>query len=323
MNIVGHTLEIIERNVEEGQYISFNEALKLEQIEDVECLLNAANRIRKKFKGNNVELCSIMNAKSGRCSENCKYCSQSVHYVTGIKEYPLVNADECLELARQNEASGVKRFSLVTSGKTVSEGDFENILQIFKVLKQKTKLELCASLGCISYDYAVKLKEAGLSMYHHNVETSSDYFDKICDTHSYQDRIDTIRNATAAKLNVCSGGIIGMGESMRQRIRMAFEIRELGVKSVPINILNPLKGTPMESVHKLEPIEIQKTIALFRFIIPDATIRIAGGRKNLGEHQWSGFKCGMDALMVGNYLTTTGAEINDDLENIRSLGLVI
>ena len=264
-----------------------------------------------------------MNAKSGGCSENCKYCAQSGHYNTGITEYPLVSVEETLKLAKENEACGVKRFSLVTSGRTISEEDFEKLLEIFKVLKQKTKLDLCASLGCIPYNYAVGLKKAGLTMYHHNVETSSDYFDKICDTHSYQDRVDTIKNVAAAGLKVCSGGIIGMGESMQQRMRMVFEVRELGVKSVPVNILAPLKGTPMENVQRFGPIEVLKTFAIFRFIIPDASIRYAGGRGSLSDFQKIGFKAGIDGMMIGNYLTTTGNEICDDLKMIGELGLEI
>ncbi len=317
------SLDKIEEKVLGGEYICFDEAMELTEIEGIEDLFAAANRIRERFKGKKTDLCTIMNAKSGRCSENCKYCAQSGHYNTGITDYPLVSIEDVLKLAKENEACGVKRFSLVTSGRTVSEEELEKLIEIFKVLKQETSLSLCASLGCISYRHALKLKEAGVEMYHHNVETSSDYFDKICDTHSYQDRVDTIKNVISAGLKVCSGGIIGMGESLQQRIRMAFEVRELGVKSIPINILFPLKGTPMENVQKLAPEDVLKTFAIFRFIIPDATIRYAGGRASLGNFQRVGLKAGIDGVMLGNYLTTTGNEIYKDLKMIEELDLEI
>lgn len=313
------SLDKIEKKVLGGECICFDEAMELTQVEGMEDLFAAANRIREKFKGKRIDLCSIMNAKSGRCSENCKYCAQSGHYNTGITDYPLISLEDALKLANENEACGVKRFSLVTSGRSVSEEDLEKLIEIFKVLKQKTRLSLCASLGCIPYRHALKLKEAGVEMYHHNVETSSDYFDKICDTHTYQDRIDTIKNVISAGLKVCSGGIIGMGESLQQRIRMAFEVRELGVKSIPINILSPLKGTPMENVQKLDPEEVLRTFAIFRFIIPEASIRYAGGRGSLGNFQRIGLKAGIDGVMVGNYLTTTGNEIYNDLKMIEEL----
>lgn len=313
----------IEDNVIKGQTISFEEAVRLSQTEDVEALFAVADKIRVKFKGNKVDLCSIMNAKSGRCSENCKYCAQSGHYYTGIEEYPLVCLEDALKMARENEQCGVHRFSLVTSGRAINGEDFYKIIEMIKVLKQETKLKLCASLGCISYDQAVELKKAGLTMYHHNVETSSDYFDEICDTHAHQDRMDTIKNVTAAGLDVCCGGIIGMGESMEQRIKMAFEINELGVKFIPINILNPIKGTPLEKAEKLNPIEILKTFSIFRFIIPNGSIRYAGGRNALGELQGVGLKAGVDGVMVGNYLTTVGNKISDDIRMIKGLGLEV
>ena len=314
------SLDKIEKKVLDGKYICFDEATELAQIEDMEDLFAAADRIRERFKGKKADLCSIMNAKSGRCSENCKYCAQSGYYNTGITDYPLVSLEDALKLANENEACGVKRFSLVTSGRAVSEEDLEKLIEIFKGLKKETGLNLCASLGCIPYRHALKLKEAGVEMYHHNVETSSDYFDKICNTHSYQDRVDTIKNAISAGLEVCSGGIIGMGESLQQRIRMVFEIRELGVKSIPVNILSPIKGTPMENVQKLVPEEVLRTFAIFRFIVPDASIRYAGGRGSLENFQIEGLKAGIDGVMVGNYLTTTGNEIYEDLKMIEELG---
>ncbi|MDI3534460.1 MAG: biotin synthase [Thermosediminibacterales bacterium] len=313
----------IENKVMSGQSISFEEAIQLAQVEDVEGLFAAANRIRQKFKGNRVDLCTIMNAKSGRCPENCKFCAQSAHYRTGVQEYPLISVEEALRMAKENEMHGVHRFSLVTSGKALSKKEFDRVIEIYKVLRQKTKLQLCASLGIISHDQAVRLKEAGVTMYHHNLETSRDYFHKICDTHTYQDRIDTVKNAMAAGLDVCCGGIIGMGESMEDRIKMAFEIKELGVRSVPVNILNPIKGTPLENAEKLNPIEILKTMSIFRFIIPDGFIRYAGGRNTLGGLQRLGFNAGINAALVGNYLTTVGNSIPEDIAIIKEEGLEV
>lgn len=306
-----------------GKEITFSEAIELYQTEDLEELFGAANRIREKFTGNKVDLCTIMNAKSGKCSENCKFCAQSAHYSTGVEVYPLVDVEKALKLAKENEASGAHRFSLVTSGKGILQKDWEKVLTIYKVLRKETNLKLCASLGIISYEQALQLKEVGVTMYHHNVETSRDYFPKICTTHTYQERIDTIKNVLRAGLDICCGGIIGMGESFEDRINMAFEIKELGVKSIPINILNPIKGTPLENLKPLEPQEILKTMAVFRFIIPDSFIRYAGGRSALGELQRQGLKAGVNAALVGNYLTTVGNKISEDIQMIKEEGLEV
>lgn len=320
---MGNLLEKVTEKILAGGEISFAEAVSLAQIADLNELLPAADRIRNRFTGNKIDLCTIMNAKSGKCSENCKFCAQSGHYATKVCEYPLVNVEQALALAKENEAEGVHRFSLVTSGKVLSGKDFDKIIEIFKVLKQETKLQLCASLGCITYEQAVQLKEAGLSRYHHNVETSSDYYGKICDTHTYQDRIATIKNVFQAGLEVCCGGIIGLGEDLPQRIRMAFEIKALGANSIPVNILNPIPGTPLARMPKLPPEEILRSIAVFRLILPRATLRYAGGRSNLGEFQKTGFKAGINAMMVGNYLTTTGKKIAEDLAIIKELGFEV
>ena len=317
-------LTLMENKLDEGRMITIEEAVELAKgkIED-EKLFLLADKLCKKNMGRRVDLCSIINAKSGGCSENCKFCAQSGHYDTGVKIYPLLDVDDVLKAAKENEKEGVHRFSLVTSGKSVSDEEFEKILGIYSVLRKETNLKLCASLGSLSYERAVRLKEAGVSMYHHNIETCREYYPKICDTHTYDDRINTVKNAAKAGLEICCGGIIGMGESMEQRIKMAFEIRELGVKSVPINVLNPIKGTPFENVRSLSPDEILRTIALFRLIMPYAHIRYAGGRMCLGEHQSKGFKAGVSAMLVGNYLTTVGNKISDDLEMIQRMGLEI
>ena len=321
-------IEQIKEKILDGGTITFEEALKLMEIDEKDeavlaCFYQAANEIRKKYAGNKVDLCTIMNAKSGKCSEDCKYCSQSVHYTTGVEEYDLLNYDKILERALEMEKEGAHRFSLVTSGRGVDGEDFEKLLEIYSKLKQDTNLKICASHGIISHEQAMRLKDAGVSMYHHNVETSSTYYGEICTTHSYQDRINTIENVQKAGMELCCGGIIGMGESVEDRVKMAFEIKELGVKSIPVNILNPIKGTPLEDTETMMPVEALKTMALYRFVIPDCYIRYAGGRMLLGDLQEIGFRAGVNAALVGNYLTTIGSKIEDDIRIIRCEGLEV
>ncbi|MBB6217218.1 biotin synthase [Anaerosolibacter carboniphilus] len=311
-----------------GGKIAFDEAMKImsiteSDVESLEALYEGANEIRKKFAGNKVDLCTIMNAKSGKCSEDCKYCAQSAHYHTGIGEYDLVDYDQVIERAKEMEREGAHRFSLVTSGRGVDGEEFEKLVEMYGRLSKETSLKICASHGIISHEQALRLKGAGVSMYHHNVETSSDYYEEICTTHTYQDRLDTIRNIQEAGMELCCGGIIGMGESVEDRVKMAFEIGELGVKSIPVNILNPIKGTPLGDLELLSPVEALKTMALYRFVIPDCYIRYAGGRMILGELQKIGFRAGVNAALVGNYLTTIGSKIEDDIQLIRCEGFDI
>ena len=313
----------MEDKVMDGQSVSFNEAMQLAQTEHSESLFASADRIREKYRGNRIDLCTIMNAKSGKCSENCRFCAQSSHYPTGVKEYALISLDKVLEMARRAEREGVHRFSLITSGECLLEADFDKVADMIEILKHETKLKLCASLGSVSVNQALKLKAAGLSMYHHNIETSQDHFNAICDTHSYEDRVTTVNNVISAGLEPCTGGIIGLGEHMEQRVKMAFEIREMGVKSIPINILTPIPGTPLENMEKLDPIVILRTISVFRFVIPDASLRFAAGRNALGKLQHKGFRAGISAVMVGNFLTTPGNRISDDIEMIKDLGFVV
>lgn len=320
-------LGVTERILNSGD-ISYEEALKLISIDEkdteaLKVLFEGANKIREKFMGNRVDLCTIMNIKSGRCSEDCKFCAQSAHYNTGVEEYELLDYNEILKRAKEMEEAGAHRFSLVTSGKGMKSKEFDKIVAIYKRLSEDTNLKLCASHGVISYEQVLKLKEAGVSMYHHNVETSKDYYGEICTTHSYDERIKTIKNLIKAEMEICSGGIIGMGESLEDRVKMAFEIKVLGVKSIPINVLNPIKGTPLGDKEILSPFEILKTLAVYRYIIPDCYIRYAGGRAALKDKQNIGFKAGVNAALVGNYLTTIGSNISKDKEMILCEGLEI
>lgn len=317
---------ILEKKINEGGEITFEEALKLSKLskaEDLEELFYAADRICKSFNGKAVDLCSIMNAKSGKCSEDCKFCAQSVHYNTDVKEYDIVDKESAFSLAKENEISGINRFSLVTSGRGLKGEDFEKILKIYEHIKESLKINLCASLGILSYEQLLRLKEVGVTMYHHNLESSREYYDKICTTHSYDERINTIKDAERAGLKVCSGGIIGMGESMEDRISLAFCLKNLGVKSIPINVLNPIKGTPLEKAERLSQQDILKTIAILRFINPKAYIRLAGGRNLIDEFGKNCFKAGANATISGNYLTTSGNKIKDDISMIKALELEV
>ncbi|QBD83902.1 biotin synthase BioB [Clostridium tetani] len=314
----------IEEKIYSDEDITFNEAITLFQSnhgKNLKDLLDAANRIRNKFNGNIVDLCSIMNAKSGRCSEDCKFCAQSEHYNTNIKKYNMINMSDALNLATENKEHGINRFSLVTSGKALTSNDFEKALKIYKEINKRVNINLCASLGILSYNQLLQLKNVGVTMYHHNLETSREYYNKICTTHSYDERIETINNAKKAGLMVCSGGIIGMGETITDRIKLAFELKSLQIQSIPINILNPVKGTPFEYTKRLEQNDILKTIAIFRFINPKASIRLAGGRNLIDNFGKGCFRAGANATISGNYLTTSGNKINDDIEMIKSLGL--
>jgi biotin synthase len=316
-------LKQIETKVLDGQLLNYDEAVKLLQVEEWEALFAAADRVCKKFHGCKVNLCTIMNVKSGQCTENCKYCAQSGHYQTGAAEYPLVDLEAILMRAKENEWEGVHRFSIVTSGRVISDRDFGAIVEAVRQLRKQTRLSICASLGMISYEQAVLLKKAGIDRYHHNLETCREYFAAICDTHTYQERIATIISVTAAGIDVCCGGIIGMGETREQRLQLAFEIRELGVQSVPVNFLNPIQGTPLAKMPVLEPLEILKTLAIYRLVMPEALLRYAGGRSALGEQQSKGFAAGVNGALVGNYLTTVGNRISDDLAMLKRLELEV
>lgn len=316
----------IEKKVLVNQCITFEEAIKLSTImeeESLKQLYNTANKVRETFLGKEIDLCTIMNAKSGSCSEDCKFCAQSAHYKTSVEKYGLVSKEEALKLAKENEAEGVNRFSLVTSGKGINDSDFEKVLDIYETLNNEVKMDLCASLGIIGYEKFIKLREKGITMYHHNLETSREYYDNICTTHSYDERINTINAAKKAGMKVCSGGIIGFGEGFEDRIRLAFQLKELGVTSIPVNVLNPIKGTPLENSKSLSQSEILKTMAIFRLINPKAYIRLAGGRNLIDYYGKNCFNVGVNATITGNYLTTSGNKICDDHKMINELKLEV
>ena len=319
-------IKYLEKKVIEREVVSFQEAIKLitiEAKEDIEQLCSSANNIREFFCGREVDFCTIMNAKSGSCSEDCKFCAQSAHYKTNVEIYDLVSKEAALKLAKENEIEGVNRFSLVTSGKGINSRDFQKVLDIYEELNKEVKMNLCASLGLLGYEKFLKLREMGVTMYHHNLETSRDYYEKICSTHSYDERIDTINAGKKAGMLICSGGIIGLGETLEDRVKLAFELRELEVKSIPINVLNPVKGTPLENAESLSQEEILKTMAIFRFVNPEAFISLAGGRNLIDDFGKSCFNAGVNATITGNYLTTSGNKICDDHKMISELKLEV
>lgn len=287
---------------------------------DLDALTAAADEIRKSLCGNQFELCTIINGRSGRCSENCKYCAQSVNYSTNIEEYDLMEAETVIESALSNERAGVHRFSIVTSGKTMCTEDIDKVCAIYRQMNKECSIKLCASHGLLHYGDFVKLKEAGVERYHNNLETSQNYFPEICTTHTYDDKIKTIQDAKRAGLSVCSGGIIGLGETMEDRIDMALTLRELQVDSVPLNVLNPIKGTPLQYNRALPYGEILCTAAIFRFALPDRQIRLAGGRSLMPDKGEKAMKSGINAGISGNMLTTSGITTSEDHEMLERIG---
>lgn len=291
--------------------------------EDTMILLAMADKIRQKFNGNEVDLCAIVNARSGKCPENCKFCAQSAHHDTGVTVYPFMDEEDIVAAAKKAKEAGAIRFSIVTSGRNTSNPkEFEQILSALKRIRKETKLEICCSLGLLTYEQAVQLKEIGVTRYHSNIETAPSHFPDICTTHEYKDKMSTIANAQKAGIRVCSGGIFGLNETLEQRVEMAFELKRLGIDSVPLNILNPIKNTPFEHNKPLAPLEILRTFAVFRFILPNAQIRTAGGREvNLRDLQALALTGGLNGIMVGGYLTTGGRSPLEDLRMLDDLRL--
>jgi len=316
-------LKSLEDKVLKGEHISREEALYIAEVSGSEIfeLFASANKIRNHSKGNSVGLCSIVNAKSGACSEDCSFCAQSSKSKAKIEVYPLLGKEITLQKAREAKKSGAERFSIVTSGRKISEMDLLLIGDIISEIRQ-IGLIPCASLGMLKEKELSILKSAGLDRYHHNLETSEGFYPQICSTHSYTDKLTTIDAVKSIGLSLCSGGIFGMGETWQDRIDMAFLLKELDVDSVPINFLISIKGTALEYRGFLHPFEALKIISLFRYILPQKEIRICGGRMQiLGEFNSMVFLAGADSLLIGNYLTTSGRNYEDDFKLIETYGL--
>lgn len=301
-----------------GKCVTKEEALALLKI-PVSTLLEEANRLRKHFHGDSLDLCSIINGKSGSCPEDCKYCAQSLHSKVQSKSYPLLSEEIIVSQAIKNSHLGIGRFSIVTSGYKLNADEVEKLCRIIQLIRKETDLQLCCSCGFLSYEEFGRLKEAGVSRSHINLETSRRYFPQICTTHSFDQKVAAIQMAKRAGMEICSGGIVGMGENMEDRIEMAMTLREIGAVSVPINILNPIKGTLLEEQEPLSEKEILQTIALFRFILPKSVIRLAGGREKLRDHGKRAFYAGANGAICGEMLTTQGVAIQEDLQMLTEI----
>lgn len=312
-------LELEERVLSGGQ-VTYEEGLLLTEAIDKEALYAAADRIRAHHHGNRIDLCSIVNARSGRCSENCKWCSQSKFHQTDIEVYDLIPHDTAVRQALQNEKAGVRKFSLVTSGRTISENHLETLCKIYDTLQAQSGLELCASMGLLDRQKMQRLYDSGVRNYHCNIESAPSYFPNLCTTHTIEEKWETLRHAREVGMKRCSGGIIGMGETMAQRIEMAVALQEIEIESIPINVLNPIPGTPLEGSPRLSDEEILTTMAVFRFINPKAWIRFAGGRTLIMGIQDKALKSGINATIVGDMLTTKGITMEEDIAHIKSLG---
>jgi biotin synthase len=296
-------------------------ALKMSERKGAELydLFALSNRIREKFRGNKVDLCSIINAKSGACPEDCSFCAQSAHSKTNIKIHPLIDKEKILEAANSVKKNGIKRFCIVTSGKKISDMELEEICTFIFEIRDMGFLP-CATLGMLEKKQLGQLRDAGLYRYHHNLETSEAFFSEICSTHTYREKIKTIEAAKSLGLSVCSGGIFGLGETWEDRIDMAFALKDIEVDSVPINFFTPVTGTPLGEKGLLHPLEALKIIAIYRLILPDREIRICGGRpQTLRELHSYIFFAGADGLLIGNYLTTQGKRPEEDIQMIRDL----
>ncbi len=315
-----HKVSQVVTRIKEGGALSLDEALELASKCCLADLARGADLLRQAFHDQSVDLCSIVNASSGRCSEDCRFCAQSSYYSVGVEEYDTVDPGFAIKMARVNDAHGVHRFSFVTAGRAIFSRKLAALTPIINEVQTQTSMELCASMGMLTKEKAAQLVALGIRRYHCNLEASRSYFPKICTTHTWDEKVATLRCARDAGMEICCGGIIGMGESFRQRLELACELRELEVRSIPINILTPIPNTPFAAMPALSSKEILTTIAMFRFINPRAVIRMAGGRGILGDAQDRCFTSGANGAIVGDYLTTTGGTLEEDIKMFVRLG---
>ena len=320
--------ELIDDMIEialKGQSISSDKALQLESFthEELDYLFIGTDRIRDKFKGEDVKICSIVNAKSGRCVEDCSFCAQSSSFKTDAPETELMSVEEMVAAAKEAEAFGANEFSIVASGTKMDDRkELDKVIAAVRRIKAETKLETCCSLGLMELDDLKELKAAGLDRCHHNLETAASFFNKIVTTHTYEDEVKAVQNAKEAGLQVCVGGIFGMGETFAQRVELAFSIRELGTQSLPINFLKPIEGTGLDHLETIEYYDALKTIALLRLVLPKIDLFVCGGREEvMTDKQEQLFSAGANGILGGNYLTTKGQDPKRDIEMIQSLGL--
>jgi biotin synthase len=310
-----------------GEALVPGEALRLSTAEgsELHLLFAEASRIREHFKGNSASLCSIINAKSGRCPENCAFCAQSSAHSTNVQVYPLVDEEELVRCAHSAEQNGARCYGIITSGTGIQPGaELDKICRAVRRIKDETGIDPSCSLGILDRETALLLKQAGMETYHHNLETSRSFFPYICTTHDYEDDVETIRAVKQAGLKACCGGIFGLGENFQHRVEMAETLRELNVDTVPINFLNPVEGTRLADANFLTPMECLKIIAIYRFMLPEKDLTVCGGReKNLRELQSWIFLAGASGMMTGNYLTTPGREPAQDHQMLSDLELTV
>lgn len=315
----GRSRQIAEE-IMKGRRLDRGDDLSFLLEDDLGELCEGADRLRACFCGEEISLCTIVNGRSGRCSENCRFCAQSSHYSTGTEEHRFLDPEEIVADAKANEAEGIQRYSVVTAGRTLEGADFEKAKEAYRRLSRETGLHLCASHGLLRGEAFVELKEAGVERYHANIETSERYFSSICTTHSIEDKLECIAEAKKAGLEICSGGILGMGENWEDRMDMACVLAGFQVDSIPLNILIPIPGTPLGARKTLKREEILRCIALFRYINPEADIRLAGGRVLLADSGREAFVSGANAAITGNMLTTSGNTIREDMQMFEKMG---
>lgn len=316
---MGKALELAKEIIA-GRRITRDDELSFFLDCDLKELCEGADLIREHFIGDKVDLCSIINGRSGRCPEDCKYCAQSAHNHTDCEVYDFLPEEQIVEMCRLNESEGVDRFSIVTAGRALTGEEFDKAIHAFETMHRECKIDLCASMGFLDEEQLHRLHEAGVTSYHHNIETSRRNFPNICTTHTYEQKVETLKKVKAEGMCACSGGIIGMGETWEDRLDMAVSLAELGIDSIPINALMPIKGTPLEDLPQLTEDEILRTIAFFRYINPAANIRLAAGRALLTGDGELAFQSGASATITGNMLTTVAcATIRSDRQMLESL----
>ncbi|MBQ4492396.1 MAG: biotin synthase BioB [Deltaproteobacteria bacterium] len=316
-------LQDVEERLFSGGSIDRDAALALTEWPDKPSLYRLADKIRRHFMGDRFDACAIINAKSGNCMEDCRFCAQSARHRTEAPHYAFIDKEEALRLARDCDAHGVERIGLVTSGRKLNERTLADMERLFAEMARSTGLYLCSSAGLLDEATVSRLAAAGLKRYHCNLEACKNYFPQVCTTHTWEEKAATLRLARAHGLALCSGGIIGMGESIADRVDLALELRDLGVMSIAFNVLTPIPGTPLAHLEPLALDEVLTAIAVFRLINPKAVLRMCGGRQQLGKDQYRCFTSGANGAIVGNYLTTNGNELADDLARIKALGFTL
>lgn len=301
--------------------ITLEEMVRLAETSSTEELVTMATAATDKLRKKGFDTCSIINAKSGKCPENCRWCAQSAHFRTAVAEYPLLGTGQILSAAEESGRHGIGRFSFVTSGRKLNDAEVRSLCDTAKEIRKKCRISLCVSAGLLGKGQFMMLREAGVERCHCNLETAPSFFGELCTTHTQEQKIETLRNAREAGMDICSGGIVGMGETERQRIELAFVLRDLNVSSVPINVLNPIKGTPLENRPPFTEDELLRTISLFRLILPDAHLRFAGGVARFSEETLlKAYRCGINAAIMGDMLTTRGTDISSNINIIRKAG---